>query len=132
MNMVVKVIDRCFLVVYGAAAPTNEEWRAYLQLVTNHGVNRTMQLVYTDGGVPTYAQRRYLYERLAGREVPVAVVTGNAQVRVAVTVMGWFQRGLKVFTPAELEEAAAYLEIPCSRVDLFGCELDKLRRELAG
>src|SRR6185437_1531685 len=84
-NMAIKVIDRLFLVVYGAANPTDEEWNDYLDQVAHHGIDRTMQLIRTDGGEPTNAQRDKLNRLLGGRPVPVAVVTGSARVRLTVT-----------------------------------------------
>ena len=98
-NLALKVIDRLFIVVYGTADPTDEEWRGYLELVEHHGVERTMQLICTDGGEPTSTQRRHLNEVLRGRTVPVAVVSGSARVRGTVTALSWFNRKIKAFSP---------------------------------
>src|SRR5580698_8857062 len=99
-NMAITVIDRLFIVVYGATNPTDEEWRAYLAMVERHGIDRTMQLIATDGGGPTSSQRRVLNEILAGRAVPVAVVSGNARIRGTVTALSWFNRRIKAFPPS--------------------------------
>src|SRR5579871_6594936 len=129
-NMAVKVIDRLFIVVYGVAAPTDEEWSAYLRLVERHGVDRTLQLVATDGGEPTAAQHRRLADLLAGRTVPVAVLSGNARVRVTVMALSWFNRRIKAFPPSGLPDALAYLEVPASRAGLIEREVSILRREI--
>jgi hypothetical protein len=129
-NIAIKVVDRLFIVVYGASDPTDEEWRGYLDLVEHHGVERTMQLVATDGGEPTSAQRRELNHLLGGRAVPVAVVSGSARVRGTVTALSWFNRRIKAFPPSGLRDALAYLEIPASRTELIEREIDNLRREL--
>lgn len=126
----IKVIDRLFIVVYGTANPTDDEWGGYLDLVEHHGVERTMQLICTDGGEPTSAQRRELNELLNGRTVPVAVVSGSARVRGTVTALSWFNRKIKAFPPSGLREAIAYLEIPATRTELIEHEIDKLRAEL--
>jgi hypothetical protein len=128
--MAIKVIDRLFLVVYGTASPTDHEWVDYLELVERHGIERTMQLVVTDGGGPTQMQRRYLDDLLAGRNLPVAVVTGSTLVRGTITAISWFNRSIKAFPPSEVRDAMAYLEIPNGRMDLIERELHDLAREL--
>jgi hypothetical protein len=92
-----------------------------------------MQLIVTDGGVPTYAQRRYLNERLAGRYVPVAVVSGSTVFRSIVAIvnaMSWFNRKIKAFPPSGFREAIAYLEIPASRTELIERAIEQLKLEL--
>jgi len=125
-----KVIDRLFLVVYGTANPTDDEWNTYVEVMKRHGVDRTMQLIFTDGGEPTAPQRRALNELLGGRSVPVAVVSGSVRVRGTVTALSWFNRKIRAFPPWALGDAIAYLEIPASRTDLIERELHKLRIEL--
>ena len=129
-NVAIKVIDRLFLVVYGTADPSDEEWDAYLGLVKHHGIDRTMQLICTDGGEPSAPQRKVLNEVLGGRPVPVAVVSSSVRVRGTVTALSWFNRKIRAFPPTALREAIAYLEIPASRIDLIERELEKLRLEL--
>ena len=129
-NVAIKVIDRLFLVVYGAANPTDEEWDEYLDLVKRHGIERTMQLIFTDGGEPSAPQRRVLNELLGGRTVPVAVVSGSVRVRGTVTALSWFNRKIRAFPPSALRDALAYLEIPVSRTELIEREMRRLRLEL--
>jgi hypothetical protein len=130
MNMATNVIDRLFLVVFGTTDPSDEEWRIHLDLVQRHGIDRTMYLICTDGGGPSGAQRRDLNDSLAGRTVPVAVLSGSAHVRRMVMVLGWFNRKIRVFPPSGLGDATAYLEIPRSRTDLIEREINKLRLQL--
>ena len=129
-NMAFKVIDRLFLVVYGTANPSDEEWDAYLDLVKRHGIDRTMQLIFTDGGEPSAPQRRVLNELLGGRPVPVAVVSGSVRVRGTVTALSWFNRKIRAFPPSAMGDAIAYLEIPASRTDLIEREVRQLQAEL--
>jgi hypothetical protein len=129
-HMAVTVIDRLFVVVYGATNPTDDEWRGYLDRVKRDGIERTMQLVHTDGGGPTIAQRGELNELLGGLQVPVAVVTGSARVLLTVTALSWFNRRIRAFPPSGLCEAIAYLEIPASRTDLIRREIVRLQEAL--
>jgi hypothetical protein len=128
-NIAIKVIDRLFIVVY-AANPTDAEWSEYMRLVEQHGIDRTMQLIFTDSATPSAAQRRRLEEMLEDRNVPVAVVSASAKVRTLVTAMSWFNRRIRAFQPAAIRDAIAYLEIPASRTELIEREGRKLREEL--
>jgi hypothetical protein len=129
-NLAIKVIDRLFLVVYGTASPSETEWANYLAMVERQGIEGISQLVVTDGGEPTPAQRRRLADVIAGHVVPVAIVSPSAFVRHTVTALSWFNRNTKTFPPSELREAIAYLEIPATRADLIEKELRKLQAGL--
>jgi len=130
-NLAIKVIDRLFIVVYGAHDPTDEEWDDYLALAKRNGIEQTVQLICTDGGAPTSAQRRELNEILGGRTVPVAVVSRSPRVRATVTALSWFNRAIKAFPEKGLRDALEYLEIPASRADLIEGEIQRLRLELS-
>jgi hypothetical protein len=130
--MAVKIVDRLFIVAYGAAGPTAAEWTAYLDLMERQGIDRTMQLVVTDGGGPTAAQRRELDKLLAGRTMPMAVVSGSIRVRGVVSVLSWLNRRIRAFRPPELREALVYLGVPARRGDLIERELNRLLQELEG
>jgi hypothetical protein len=97
-NLAIHVVDRLFIVAYGATSPTDEEWSNYLGLVEHHGLD-TPQIIFTEGGAPTSAQRRQLAALLDGRAVPVAVISSSARVRVTVTALSWFNSRIKVFPP---------------------------------
>jgi hypothetical protein len=89
-----------------------------------------MQLIFTDGGGPSSTQRKYLNDLLAGRTVPVAVISGSATIRGTVTALSWFNRQIRAFPPTGLRDAIAYLEIPASRTELIERETAKLRLSL--
>jgi hypothetical protein len=129
-NIAIKVMDQLFIVVYGTGNPSDEEWERYLDLVARHGVELTVQLISTDGGEPTGAQRRRLNAMLGGRMVPVAVVSDKPSVLRTVSVLSWFNRKIKAFPASALDEALAHLEIPKSRATLIAKEIGLLRAEL--
>ncbi len=129
-NLAVKVIDRLFLVACAVADPNDAEWATYLEVVKRHGVDRTMQIVATAGGGPTPAQRRELDDLLAGRTVPVAVLSESIRVRWGVTLVSLFRRDIRAFRPSTLRDALAFLEIPMSRTNLIERELSRLREEV--
>lgn len=127
--MVFRVVDRLFVVVYGASDPSDAEWRSYLSAVRAHGVERTMQLVFTPGGAPSARQRQELERIIAGRSVPVAVVATSLRVRAAVALLSWLTPSIRVFAPARLREAIGYLDMPASRTELIMRVLADLRAQ---
>ena len=131
-NLAVTVVDRLFIVVCGAGGPSNAEWAAYLYLVRRNGVDRTMQIVVTEGGGPTPPQRRELDDLLAGRVMPVAIISNSILVRWRVLLLACFGRQTRAFRPSNLREALSFLEIPVSRAGLIKREVCRLRQELGG
>jgi hypothetical protein len=129
-NLAYCVVDRLFIVVYGDRDPGNDEWWGYIEEIKRHGVERTMHLIFTSGGGPLAPQRRYLSEVLAGRTVPVAVISPNPAVRFMVTVMSWFNRNIRAFPTSGLYDALDFLEVPTSRADLIGKRVVQFRSEL--
>ncbi len=127
-NMAFRFIDRLFIVVCGTNNPTSQEWLEYLTVIEYHGLERTMQLVFTDGGGPDYFQRRYLADLMRYRFAFVAVISSSVRVRALVTAMSWFNPSIRVFPQSEhaLRMALAHLEISASRYD----DIDMMRRLL--
>src|SRR5262249_55248530 len=129
-TMGVKVIDRLFIVRYGASPLSDREWAAYLALVDQQGVERTAHLVVTDGGGPTAGQRHALNALLAGRVGPVAGVSSSARVRGTVAAISWFNGRIRAFPSSGLREALIYLEVPVSRRGIVEEALRELAQEL--
>jgi hypothetical protein len=129
-NIAIKVIDRLFIVAYRTTNPTDAEWDEYLALVERHGIEQTAQLICTDGGEPTALQRRKLNALLAGRMVPVAVVSDEPRILRTVSFLSWFNRQIKAFPATGLELALAHLEIPTSRAEMIASEIRSLRAQL--
>ncbi len=131
-TMVFQVVDRTFLILLGAAPPTDGEWQELLDATKRHGIEGTSQLVYTEGGLPTAAQRAALARVLAGQTVPVAVLADGWAVRAAVTIAAWFTwRRLRAFRTEQIDEALAFLEIPRSRAAVLVRTIDALRGAIA-
>jgi hypothetical protein len=129
-NLAIRVVDQLFIVAYGSTSPTDAEWSSYLDLAQRHGIDRTQQLIFTEGGAPTSAQRRQLAALLDGRAVPVAVLSSSARVRVTVAALSFFNAQVKAFPPSALPDALDFLEVPASRAEMIADALQKLRAEL--
>jgi hypothetical protein len=127
MSLAIGRDENVILVAHGRNDPTNAEWAAYLALVARLGVEGTKRITWTPWGWPTRAQRRALEQLVAGRSVPMAVVSPSVWVRITVTVLSWFVPRLRAFPPGRLLDALLFLEVPRSRKDRIARELRKLR-----
>ena len=89
------MVGRTLVVVHGARHPTDADWMIYLEALRQNVATLEAQLIVTDGGSPTTAQRRASLE-LAGdqweRLPPTAVVTSSVLARGAVTALSWFMK----------------------------------------
>jgi hypothetical protein len=130
VNLRAKVIDGLFLVAFGAFDPTDDEWVRYLALVESHGIDRTRQLIYTDGGGPSAKQRQALTALLAGRVVPTAVVSDRLSVRASVAVLAWINSSVHAYPLSGLADALDFLEVPLSRYALITGALRALQAEI--
>ena len=75
-------------------------------------------LIVTEGGAPTATQRQLMNEELAAylkenpRSLRSAIVTASTFVRGVVTALSWFHPGYCAFSPAHMDDAMDYLEVP--------------------
>lgn len=129
-NVAFKVIDRLFIVVYGASAPTDAEWLEFLKAVEAHGSERTMHLVFTECGAPTKIQRRYLSELLSNHGVSVAVVSANKMIRGLVAAVSWFNMGIRAFPPEAVDKALAFLGVPANQLETVLQEAQALKNKV--
>jgi hypothetical protein len=129
-TMAVKVFDGVFVVFYGTSDPTSDEWLQYLGLVERRGFERAPQLVFTDGGAPTYFQRRYLANIMGDSVVRVAVVSGSWRVRTIVRAMSLNNGAIRAFSPAQLHDAIDYVDLHDSRLEVIESELRSFQLEV--
>jgi hypothetical protein len=120
-NMAFGVVNAYVVVVHNEHAPTDEEWAEYVQLNgslgTDHGVT-THYLIVTDGGSPSAAQRKVLFDVIGPilKKHPTvmrcAVITSSTFTRGIVSAMHIIHPSLRAFSPADLGSAYTYLGIP--------------------
>jgi hypothetical protein len=127
------------LCVHTAAAPTKEEWEAYIEycLQLPRSVNKTA--VFTAGGGPDAAQRKSLQDRYLdkqkahNKEYLVAVLTDSAFVRGIVKALNWFNPYADSFPydkGSGVPAALKHLRIDGAAAGRIALELEKMRREL--
>jgi hypothetical protein len=119
--------DRLVIVVYGQSAPAPRDWIEFLHFVHETGIERTMHLVYSEGGQPTARQQGQLVDLFAGRVVPHAVLTDSARIRSRVRLLALLARPIRAFPVTGLRDAVGYLDIPASRITVIERDLQRLR-----
>jgi hypothetical protein len=102
------------LTLHGRPAPSDADLAvvipAMVKLVSENELARS--LVITDGGAPSTAQRKRLFDAIGGRSDRVrnAVVSDAASVRFVISAMSLVVDGIRAFSPDEINSALAYLE----------------------
>lgn len=97
--------------IHTAYAPSDADWKAYLNALGSKDVESVRSIVFTDGGAPSSKQRKELNELLGGRQVRGIVVSNSMAVRGVVTALSWFNPKIKAFAPDEFRQGLRYLEI---------------------
>jgi hypothetical protein len=113
-------VGEVMLLVHNKVAPGDEEWNAWVEYAFRHFSPGSMLkcLIVTEGGAPTPTQRLSMNERLSEylidnpKALRNAIVTASAFVRGVVTALSWFHPGYCAFSPAHLDDAMQYLDVP--------------------
>lgn len=122
-------LDDLMVLVHSPRAPTDDEWRAYVDAFDDELLARGRCIVFTDGGAPTTNQRRIIQQMTVTRPFPTAVITKNRAVRGVITALSWFNAGIRAFAPEDLAGALHYLDAS-DREDAIARARDELRAEL--
>ena len=107
------MVGRTLVVVHGVTHPTDADWAIYLDALRQNAAILDAQLIVTDGGSPTSAQRKESLDLAGGqweRVPPTAVVTSAVLARGVVTALSWFMKErIRAFAPAEFDEACSFI-----------------------
>jgi hypothetical protein len=120
-NFAYRRLDTLVVAVHNAQPPSDPEWRGYLTLchAVAHDVGidirKASAVIFTDGGVPTSAQRNQLARQLAGRTPNSAVVSESLRVRVPLAVLSMINPGVKVFSAREWRKALDFANVPAEK-----------------
>ena len=137
-NMAFGKVAACFVLVHTKQPPSDAEFEAYIQFLEQHaGDGGDLRvLVITEGGAPTAAQRMQMNEAqnaaMLDRSISfrVSTVTDSVFVRGVVTALSWFHPVYRAFSPAEMKQALAYLDIPPESFDEVIRVVDRLKGQL--
>jgi hypothetical protein len=132
-TMAFVVASRVHVAVHTAAAPSNREWRAYLDHIEAHldGVDAIFSL--TVGGGPDSSQRGYAVEfwRRQPKQPRIAVVTPSMLVVRMAGALRWFMPSqIKSFLPRDAAAAHEYLGLTPAQRAAVPKAIEALKREL--
>ena len=129
-NMGFKIIGNLVIAVYNEKPPTDEDHKLTLAAYLKLDPTRTKALVVTGGGAPTTLQRKDFTEAFQGHDFQSAVVTDSAMARAIVTAISWFNKKMKAFPRAKMEDAFKFLEIPPGMYDRVHKEIQTIEAGL--
>jgi hypothetical protein len=110
-NMTFAAEGESMIVLHTATPPSDDEWAAWISALRKLPRRRLKLLIFTDGGAPNTLQRGTFLDHLADAQPPIAFVSNVPAVRGVVTALSWFNRNVKLFSPAQLREAFAHLNL---------------------
>jgi hypothetical protein len=116
-----ELVGELLVVVETEAAPTAEEWVGYLEACRQLGervgssVHLARTLIFTDGGMPDFAQRRALSKIIRGRLVRSALVTDNIFIRMTLGGFSIINPALKVYPTRDWPGAATVLGLDANQ-----------------
>jgi hypothetical protein len=114
-TMAFETLGTVCVVLHTNDPPSNEEWDKYMaevkSLIDRFGAERVRTLVFTEGGGPSFLQRKQVNERLRGGTPLTAVVTANAFARGIGRALAVFNPNIKVFRPEAIGDAFRHLAI---------------------
>jgi hypothetical protein len=123
--------------LHTSEAPTDAEWNTCLALGEQYGKKQNGSfsslrvLAITDGGAPTTLQRGKLNDVMDGQTVLVSTVSSNSMVRGVVTALSWFNRGIRVFSPAQITSALDHLLLTEAERKLVFADIAVLQPKLS-
>lgn len=119
-NMAFGAVNAFVILVHNKHPPTDDEWNDYLQFSVARGLTHGLlsyYLVLSEGGAPSAAQRKMLYDSISTvlqknpSVMRTAIVTSSTFVRGIVTAMRLFEPIYQAFSPDDMKGAYAYLGI---------------------
>jgi hypothetical protein len=114
--MVFERHEHVIVACHNRQTPSTDEYDAYLAYGITSGIpgDRLRFLIFTQGGGPDAMQRRRteMAMRIHGMpQAPSAIVTDAWSVRQIVTVISWFNPGIKAFAGHDTKGAMDFLGI---------------------
>ncbi len=130
-----RLVHDVIIAVHNARNPNREEWDVYLDIVSslkvafNGDCARFKQIIFTDGGIPSSAQRKSLIDIAKGLEnhgkVKVVIVSRSPVARGVVTAFRWLGFPMRACAPDGLDEAYAFLGVsPAQARDICDATLE--------
>jgi hypothetical protein len=127
------VCGRSHVAVHGPLGPSDAEWQAYLDDITQHLTSIKGVIVHTTGGGPSAAQRRAATEhwKRVGETPRMAILTTSKVVRAMVETLGFFLgSNVRAFPFDAFDEAGRHLGLSPQGVSSAQAKAAELRARL--
>jgi hypothetical protein len=111
--------------------PSRDEWDAFMESVRKVPSSRLRVFAVTDGGGPTTVHRNQFVKYLDGAKARIAVVSDAIVVRGIVTALSWFTDGIRIFSPDDLADALAHVDLTKDQCDAVKDRLRELAPSLS-
>jgi hypothetical protein len=129
-NVGYALLGNVFVAVWGRSNVSDAEFPQVLDVFRRLDFDSVRMLVVTEGGGPTPIQRKSMNNVLDGKELLTAVVTDDIVIRGTVTALSWFNKKIRSFPAASLDDALEYLDVPDAQIELVVREVDVLRSQI--
>jgi hypothetical protein len=108
-TMIHRRVRNVIVCVHPEACPTDKEWKEFLDEAREVPPSELRVVAFTDGGRPNAVQRTDLAAYCDGAQPLIAVISANKIVRGAATAISWFNKRIKLFSPAAAADALLYV-----------------------
>jgi hypothetical protein len=124
----IEAVANVIVVAHGRANPTEADWGRLLEWYRAPGMLDLSVFVHTTGGAPNPTQRRALTRAFGRQEPRIAVVTPSLAARVAGVALSWFNSGVRIFGPHEMDRALAHVGAAGSDAELVRAWAERIQR----
>lgn len=134
-EMAYELAGRLLVVAHTKDAP-GDTWNSFVRDLSAHAATQWQGvgprfLVFSDGGGPDAIQRKALLDAVPQiRSARGAVLSSSTFIRGITTAVSWFAKGFRVFAPADLPAALAWLELEKAEESTISAIVARLRRQL--
>lgn len=114
-QLVFRSVGRVLVNVHSPEIPDDAEWSAFLETMRAKDKELDAQLIYSQGGGPTYKQRQALFEvtRTLSQTRPVAFMHSSRLLRSVISVGALVNKNpMKTFGLTDFAGALEFLRVP--------------------
>jgi hypothetical protein len=126
--MLFRRVGRVVVGFHDTAAPTDDEWRGWVEACRAAMSDGGVGVVQSLGGAPSPSQRAILGEAFGKGKFRTAVLTQSALSRGVVTAVSWLGVPVRAYAFGEMHKVQEYLRLSADEVT----EVSAVLREFMG
>lgn len=132
-QLVFRRVGRYLVNVHSPEVPEDGEWSSFIETMRAHDKELDGQLIYSQGGGPTYRQRQALFEvtRTLSQSRPVAFMHSSRLLRSVISVGALVNKNpMKTFELGDFTGALDFLKVPAELRKTVPAVVRELEQEL--